>query len=284
MWPSEFDYKRPASLAEALQLLADHDDAKILAGGHSLIPAMKLRLNEPTMLIDISHLEELKGIANGSSLKIGSLATHDEISRSNAVKSACSALATATGLVGDQQVRNFGTIGGSLAHADPAADPPTVVAACGGKIIIQGSAGSRTVNADDFFIDLFTVDLEPGEIITSIEIPDLGNAKTAYVKMPHPASRYAIVGICAVLDMNGDTCQSARIAVGGATVKPTRAPGAEKVLVGTTLGEDILNQAADMLMADINADIMGCMTFVETYRQQMAGVYLKRAVRAAAAS
>ena len=284
MWPSEFDYKRPASVAEALQLLAENDDAKILAGGHSLLPAMKLRLNEPALLIDITHLDELKGISNGSSLRIGALTTHAEINRSDTVKSACAALATATGLVGDQQVRNFGTIGGSLAHADPAADPPTVVAACGGKINIQGSSGSRTVNADDFFIDLFTVDLEPGAIITSVEIPDLGSAKTAYVKMPHPASRYAIVGVCAVLQMNGDTCQSARIAVGGATVKPTRAPGAERILAGSTLNEDTLNQAAEALMADINEDIMGCMTFVESYRQQMAGVYLKRAVRAAAAS
>jgi len=284
MWPGEFDYKRPASVAEALQLLAENDEAKILAGGHSLLPAMKLRLNEPAMLIDINRLEELKGISNGRSLKIGALTTHAEVNRSNVVKSACAALASAAGLVGDQQVRNFGTIGGSLAHADPASDPPTVVTACGGKINLQSSSGSRTVDAEDFFIDLFTVDLEPSEIITSIEIPDLTGAKTAYVKMPHPASRYAIVGVCAVLEMDGETCQNARIAVGGATVKATRAPGAEGVLAGSAISDDTLNRAAEALMEDIGEDVMGDATFDEAYRRQMAGVYLKRAIRAAAAS
>lgn len=284
MWPSEFDYQRPASVAEALQMLAENEDAKILAGGHSLLPAMKLRLSEPTVLIDIGHLTEMKGITNGSSLTIGALTTHAEIARSDSVNAACAALATATGLVGDQQVRNWGTLGGNLAHADPAADPPTVVVACDGKINIQSRSGSRTVDAADFFIDLFTVDLEPGEIITSIEIPNLNGAKTAYAKMSHPASRYAIVGVCAVLDMDGSTCKSARIGVGGATIRALRSPGAENALAGSSLDDTALNAAVDALMADIGDDVMGCMTFGENYRREMAGVYLKRAVRAAASS
>ena len=281
MWPGNFDYKRPATVAEALQLLAENEDAKIIAGGHSLLPAMKLRLNEPATLIDIGRIPELKGITNGSSLKIGALATHAEISRSDSIRSSCAALATATGLVGDQQVRNWGTLGGNIAHADPASDPTTVIVACDGTINLQNRTGTRSVDAAEFFIDLFTVDLEPGEMITSIEIPSLNGARTGYVKMAHPASRYAVVGVCAVLKMNGDTCQQARIAVGGATVKPVRSPGAEEALAGTTLDDSALNNAAEALRADIEEWLIGDMSFPEDYRQQMAGVYLKRAVRAA---
>jgi carbon-monoxide dehydrogenase medium subunit len=281
MWPSEFDYQRPASLDEALQLLAANEDAKILAGGHSLLPAMKLRLAEHDTLIDIGRLSELKGISNGSSLRIGSLTTHAEIAQSQAVRSACAALATATGMVGDQQVRNWGTLGGNIAHADPASDPPPVILACEGTIHIQGSSGSRSVAAEDFFIDLFTTDLQPGEIITSIEIPNLNGAKTGYAKMAHPASRYAIVGVAVVLNMDGSTCSSAHVAVGGATVKAVRSSGAEDALAGSSLDDAALDNAAAALKSDIEEWLIGDMVFPEEYRQQMAGVYLKRAVRAA---
>ena len=281
MWPSAFEYHRPASLAEALQLLAANKDAKILAGGHSLLPAMKLRLAEHDTLIDIGRISDLKVISNGSSLTIGALTTHAEIASAAAVKSACPALATATGLVGDQQVRNFGTIGGNIAHADPASDPTTVILACDGTINIAGSSGSRSVSAADFFVDLFTVDLEPGEIITSVELPNLSGKKSAYVKMSHPASRYAVVGVCVVLGMNGSTCDSASVAIGGATVKPIRSSGAESALSGSSLDDEALNAAADALKADIAADLIGDISFPESYRQEMAGVYLKRAVRAA---
>ncbi len=281
MWPSEFEYHRPASLAEALQLLAANDDAKLLAGGHSLLPAMKLRLAEHSALIDIGRLSELKGISNGNGVKIGALATHAEIADAAAVQSAFPALATATGLVGDQQVRNWGTIGGNIAHADPASDPTTVILAYDGTINIAGSAGSRSVSAADFFVDLFTVDLEPGEIITSIELPDHGGKKSAYVKMSHPASRYAVVGVCVVLGVSGSSCTSASVAVGGATVKPVRSAGAESALVGSSLDDAALNAAAEAVKADIADDLIGDVSFPEAYRQEMAGVYFKRAVRAA---
>ena len=207
MWPGEFDYARPATVAEALQLLADNEDAKLLAGGHSLLPAMKLRLNEAPLLIDISRIDGLSGISNNGSLSIGALCTHAEIAASTEVQASCMALATATGMVGDQQVRNWGTLGGNVAHADPASDPPTVLVAFNANINIAGAAGSRSVAATDFFMDLFTVDLEPGEIITSIEIPAHPHDGCSYVKMSHPASRYAVVGICAVLHMDGEQLQ-----------------------------------------------------------------------------
>lgn len=283
MWPSAFNYERPASLAEALQMLSELDDAKALAGGHSLLPAMKLRLAEHSTLVDIGRLSELKGIRQNGTLKIGALTTHAEIAGSSAVRSACPALAMATGLVGDQQVRNWGTLGGNLAHADPASDPTTVVLAAGGTITTQSGSGSRSISAEDFFVDLFTVDLQPDELITSIELPNLSGSRSAYVKMAHPASRYAVVGVCAVLQMNGSTCSSARIAVGGATVKPTRAAGAEGVLVGSSLDDATLKAAADAVKSDVADFLIGDMNFPEDYRQEMVGVYLKRAVRAALA-
>lgn len=281
MWPAEFDYARPSSVAEALQLLADNEEAKLLAGGHSLLPAMKLRLNEAPLLIDISRIEGLGSISNNGSLTIGALCTHADIAASAEVQAACSALATATGMVGDQQVRNWGTLGGNVAHADPASDPPTVLVAFNANINIQGAGGSRSVAAADFFMDLFTVDLEPGEIITSIEIPEHAHEGSAYVKMSHPASRYAVVGICVVLHKDGDTCSGAHVAVGGATVRAMRSPGAEAALRGSSLDDAALDAAAAALKDDIANDLIGDMSFPEAYRQEMAGVYLKRAVRAA---
>jgi aerobic carbon-monoxide dehydrogenase medium subunit len=286
MYPTEIDYHRASSIAEAIALLSQNDDAKLLAGGHSLLPAMKLRLAQPGLLIDISHLEELKAIFvnRGGKLSVGALATHAQIAASADVQSCCSALASATGMVGDQQVRNWGTIGGNLAHADPASDPPTVVLAYDGVIHIQGTGGSRTVNAQDFFTDLFTTALEPGEIITSIELPNMSSAKSAYVKLSHPASRYAVVGVCAVLEMNGSTCTSAHVAVGGATTRAVRSPGAESALAGSSLDDGTLNAAAAAVKSDIEGFLIGDMSYPEDYRQAMAGVYLKRAVHAALGS
>lgn len=281
MWPGEFEYARPASVAEALQLLADNEDAKLLAGGHSLLPAMKLRLNEAPLLIDISRIDGLRSISNNGSLSIGALCTHAEIAASADVQASCNALATATGIVGDQQVRNWGTIGGNVAHADPASDPPTVLVAFNANINIEGAAGSRSVAAADFFVDLFTVDLEPGEIITSVEIPAHAHDGCSYVKMSHPASRYAVVGVCVVLHRDGDACSGAHVAVGGATVKPLRSPGAEAALRGSMLDDAALDAAAAALKDDIADDLIGDMSFPEAYRQEMAGVYLKRAVKAA---
>ena len=282
MWPGKFDYQRASSVEEALQLLATNEDAKLLAGGHSLLPAMKLRLSEPAMLIDIGHIQALKSISNsGGTVKIGALATHAEIAASDAVRQHCAPLAHATGHVGDPQVRNFGTLGGNIAHADPASDPPTVLVACDATIHVQSQVGQRSIAASDFFIDLFTTDLQPGEIITGIEVPALHGKKGAYLKLAHPASRYAVVGICVILDMNGTTCQDARVAIGGATAMAMRSPGAEAALNGSQLDDSALNAAAEAIQADIADALMDDISFPQDYRQAMAGVYLKRAVKAA---
>lgn len=282
MRPAQFEYHRPASLAEAVQMLASQNGAKALAGGHSLIPAMNLRLSTPEMLVDIGRLKELKGISvNNGVLTIGAGMSHAQIAASADVKTHCPALAAACGQVGDPQVRNWGTLGGNIAHADPASDPPTVILAAGGAIHTTSTNGERTIAAQDFFVDLLTTDLQPGEIITSTSVPSLSGKKSAYVKLAHPASRYAVVGVCVVLDMNGSTCRSANVAVGGAVPKATRSPGAEAALNGSSLDASALNNAANALMDEISGDVMGDIYAPEAYRKAMAGVYLKRAVQAA---
>jgi carbon-monoxide dehydrogenase medium subunit len=281
MYPSNFDYQRATSVADAIQLAGGNDGVKFVAGGHSLIPALKLRLSEPDGLVDIGRLNELKGISvNGSNLVIGALSTHAQIAGSADVKKHAAALASACAQVGDPAVRNRGTIGGNLAHADPASDPPTVVLALGGSIHLQGPSGIRTVYAEDFFIDLFMTDLQPGELITAIEIPSASQLKSGYAKLAHPASRYAVIGVAVLLEVNGGQCSNARVAVGGATPKATLSPAAAAALQGSSLDDNALNAAADALMGDLG-DVMGDIYAPEEYRRAMAGVYLKRAVRAA---
>ncbi|MDE2747323.1 MAG: xanthine dehydrogenase family protein subunit M [Chloroflexota bacterium] len=279
MWPNKFDYLRAGSVAEALASAAD--GGKFLAGGHSLLPAMKLRLDSPEQLIDIGRIPELQGISANGALTIGAAATHAEIAASSDVQTMCAALASACGQVGDQAVRNFGTIGGNIAHADPASDPPTVLVACGATVNIQGADGARSVAAQDFFIDLFETALEDGELITSLSLPNCSDCQCAYVKFPHPASRYAIVGVAVCLKMDGGSCAQADVAVGGATMKAVKCAGAEAALTGTTLDDAALSAAAEAVKADIADDLIGDIAYPEAYRQQMAGVFLKRAVAAA---
>ncbi len=281
MWPKQFDYVRASSVEEALSLLSQNPDAKMLAGGHSLIPALKLRLNEPALLVDIGRIASLKGISANGSLKIGATSTHADVAGSAHVRQYAPALADAAGRIGDQAVRNFGTIGGNIAHADPASDPPTVLLAYDATIHIQGKNGTRTVKAGDFFVDLYTTALGADEMVTGVEIANHSGMKSAYAKFAHPASRYAVVGVCVALQMSGDTCQAARVAVGGATVKAVRSPSAEAALAGSKLEAAALEAAAQGVSKDIADWLTGDVAYPEAYRQAMAGVYLKRAVQMA---
>lgn len=279
MWPQQFDYQRADSVAGALDAIGD--EGKFIAGGHSLLPAMKLRLSTPDQLVDISGIDALQGISLNGALSIGAGATHAEIAASDAVNSACPALAQACGMVGDQAVRNFGTLGGNIAHADPASDPPTALVACGATINIAGADGERSVGAADFFIDLFETALDDGELITSVSLPNCSDCQCAYVKFPHPASRYAIVGVAVCLKMDGDTCAQADVAVGGATVKAVKCAGAEAALSGSSLDDAALAAASAALADDIGEWLTGDVAYPEAYRGAMAGVFLKRAVQAA---
>lgn len=281
MWPNKFDYVRAGSVDEALSSITD--GGKFLAGGHSLLPVMKLRLDAPEQLVDIGRIPELQGISANGGLSIGAAATHDAIASSADVQAMCGALASACGQVGDQGVRNFGTLGGNIAHADPASDPPTVLVAVGASVNIQGADGSRSVGAEEFFVDLFETALDDGELITSVNVPDISDHQSAYVKFPHPASRYAIVGVCVALKMDGAVCDHAHVAVGGATVKAVRCSGAEAALAGTSVDDAALDAAAEAIKSDIADWLAGDIAYPESYRQQMAGVFLKRAVAAAQA-
>ncbi len=283
MRPRKFDYFRPETLDEALEILGKSDENRALAGGHSIIPALNLRLAQPKALVDISRLQGLNEIrAAGDSLSIGALCTHHQIARSEEVASHCRALSEAAGMIGDPQVRSWGTLGGNLAHADPASDPSIVAMACGATIHCQGAAGTRPVPARSFFQDLFTTDLKPGELITRVEFPSLSGQKCSYVKLPHPASRYALVGVCVVLDVQGDTCRAARVAVGGLTPTPKRGHAAEEVLAGSSLDDSVLERAAAALCEEIDSDdLIGDFFAPADYRLAMSGIYLKRAVRKA---
>lgn len=278
MYPPKFDYYRANSVDEAFALMGQLGDAKLLAGGHSLIPALKLRLAAPSALIDIGRIGELKGITrNGDSATIGALTTHAMVAASSDLPTA---LTEAASWIGDPQVRNRGTVGGNIAHADPASDLPTVLTALGATMNMRGLNGARSVSADDFFIDLFMTALGEDEILTSIDIP-VDSAGTAYAKLFNPASRYAIVGVAAKVTVSGGQCTSARVALGGLTPAAVRAPSVEAALVGKALTAENIAAAASQVGSDLN-DVMGDIHASEEYRRAMAPVYVERAVSKAA--
>jgi carbon-monoxide dehydrogenase medium subunit len=283
MYAAEFDYHRPKSLAEAQSLLQAHKDAKLLAGGHSLLPAMKLRVSAPSALVDLSGLAELSGIkTEGNALRIGATTTHATIAASPEVAAGCPILAEAASQIGDIQVRNRGTIGGSLAHADPSADFPTVVVALGATLLAAGP-WSREIPAEGFFKDLFTTDLQPAEILTAVRVPTYGKGTGgAYLKHRHPASSYAVVGVAAIVEVKDGKCARASVVVGGATVNPVRAGAAEAALVGQPLDEGGIAAAASKV-AEAIKDPLGDLYASKEFRVHLATVLAKRALTQAAA-
>lgn len=281
MYPPKFDYYKATSLAEAVSLLRQHSGAKVLAGGHSLIPVMNLRLADPGTLIDIGRISELKGIsASNGSVRIGALTPHALIAASADVPAV---LAEAAGMIGDPQVRNRGTIGGNIAHADPASDLPTVLTALGAKIHVTGPNGNRTILADDFFTGLFATALADGEIVTAIEVAKSGaGSGSAYTKLFNPASRYAMVGAAAIVTVSGGSCTAAGVAVGGLVPSATRAKSVEAALIGKPLSEENIAAAAQAVLNDLGDDIIGDIHASAEYRKAMAPVFVKRALTAAA--
>ena len=284
MFPAQLTYHRAGSVAEAVQLLSDNEGAKLLAGGHSLLPLMKLRLASPAVLVDIGRIEALKGIsASGGGITIGALTTHAEIASSDLVRQNAPVLAEAAALVGDPAVRNRGTIGGSVSHADPASDQPTVLTALGATFNVTGPGGDRSIAAADFATGLLENALNDNEVLTSISVPSLpSGAGSAYVKFPHPASRYAVVGAAAILAVSGGTCSSASVAVGGVETTPARASSVEAALAGSDLSAAALDAAAAAVGGDLNGDPMGDVFASAEYRRAMASVYVRRALGAAA--
>jgi carbon-monoxide dehydrogenase medium subunit len=283
MYPASFEYHRPGTVEEAVKLLSSHkDDAKLLAGGHSLIPIMKLRLATPKHIVDIRKISGLAGVREeAGAFVIGAMTTHYAVESNAAVKAKCPVLAEAAALIGDPQVRNWGTIGGSLAHADPAADWPALVLALGAEIKAVGPKGARTIKADDFFKDLMTTALGPDEVLTEVRIPvPPAGAGAAYQKHPHPASRFAVVGVAAVLVGSGGRCERASVAVTGVGPKATRAKGVEGALAGKALDAATIAAAAEKAAEGIQAtaDLQGSVE----YKQHLTRVYTRRALEAAA--
>jgi carbon-monoxide dehydrogenase medium subunit len=276
MIPQEFDYSAPSTLKEALQLIAD-GDRKVLAGGMSLVPLMKLRLASPGHVVDIARVPDLNHITeSGGVVHIGATATHHDLETSPVIRGRCPLLAEGASHIGDTQVRNMGTIGGSIAHADPAADYPASLLALEAKIRLASAQSDRTVAAADFFLDPFTTAIEPGEIVVEIlvnsEEPSEGYR---YEKVPHPASGFAVVGIAARIKKTGNKISLARIGVTGMAPHAFRATQAEQVLES---GGDIAKAAA--VVADgqeANADLYAS----ADYRKQLARVSATRALTVA---
>ena len=279
MIPASFEYFSPSSVEDAIALLREHgEEAKILAGGHSLIPLMKLRLSEPGVLVDIGGIRELAGIRrDNGSVAIGSLTTYTAIGGADDLRGV-DALTEAALAVGDVQVRNRGTIGGSLAHADPGADLPAAILALDAEIALKGPGGERTVRADDFFQGFFTSDVGESEILTEIRLAQTpARTGTAYVKFPNPASGYAVVGVAARLSLNEDgTVADARVAITGAGDHTVRATAVEDALRGQQLSDEVI--AAASASAAEGIDTLDDIHASAEYRAELTRVYTRRAL------
>lgn len=274
MYPRQFDYYRANSVQEAIQLLGQHEDAKIISGGHSLLPAMKLRLASPAALVDISKAPELKNLSANGAVTIGAGVTYDDVLKNEAIKTSAAALYEAISKVGDVQVRNRGTVGGAAAHADPAADIPAALLALNAELVAVGPNGERTIAAEDFFVDILTTALEPDEVLTEIRIP-ASNMQSAYEKFAHPASGYAVCGVAAAVG-NGE----ARVAVTGAVYKATRLTAVEEALKDGNLDAAAIESAAEK--AADGLDFAGDHYASAEYRAHLTKVLTKRALLRAA--
>jgi carbon-monoxide dehydrogenase medium subunit len=283
MIPAQFDYQVANTLEEAITILAkDPDGSKVLAGGHSLIPAMKLRLAQPQLLVDIARIKSLSYIREeGDRVLIGATTTHYEIQSSDLLKRICPLLPECAASIGDVQVRNKGTIGGSLAHSDPAGDWPAAAIALGADLVVVGNEGERVISADDFFVDLLTTALKPGEILREIRlVKPQGRFGQAYQKVPHPASGFAVVGVAMSLVLAADgSCESAGVGITGVATKAYRARAVETALTGNRLDEQTIASAASHVCdgVDPNSDLYAS----GEYRCHLAQVHTRRAIQTA---
>jgi carbon-monoxide dehydrogenase medium subunit len=282
MYPAAFEYHAPGSVQEALGLLGKLADAKILAGGHSLVPMMKLRLAQPKHLIDLGRVPGLAGIReDGNTVVIGAMTTHWQVESSPVLKAKLPVVAETAAVIGDPAVRNKGTFGGSLAHADPAADMPATVIALGAEFVCEGPKDRRTVKVDDWFQGLMATALRDDEILVEVRIPvPPAGSGAAYLKFPHPASRFAVAGAAALvtLDAKG-ACTRAGVGITGAGTKAVRARGVEAALTGKTLDRAAIEAAAQKAAegVDVQADLQGS----EEYKAHLVRVFARRAIEAA---
>lgn len=280
MLPNTVDYYRASSVSDALSVLKANPDAKILAGGHSLIPAMKLRLNSPSMVIDIANLSDLNYIKeDGGNICIGAMTTHGQIAHSSLLADKLPLFTETADVIGDVQVRNMGTIGGSIAHADPSADWPAALLAANASIVVTNGDEMRTIPATDFFVGFFSTALEEGEIITEIQVPvPIAGTKMTYQKFMQPASRFAIVGCAAMAKVENGVVSDVTVAFTGVSDGPFRDGNVEAAISGKAATAENIASAAAQAASDVslNADHYAD----EDYRQHLARVYAKRALTA----
>jgi aerobic carbon-monoxide dehydrogenase medium subunit len=284
MIPATFEYRRAGSLDEAVELLGTYPDGKLLAGGHSLIPMMKLRLAQPSVLIDIARLPDMRGIRHTKEqgrdrFTIGALTTHAEIAASEELRTFAPVLWEAANVIGDPQVRHRGTIGGACAHGDPSADFPAVMLAIDARFTLVGPNGTRDVKADDFFVGMFETALDAQEIVTSVAFDAYSHS--AYEKLPHPASHYALVGVAVCLELDGQRITKARVALTGVGDSAFHAKRVESALAGCNVTDAKALEAASAGAAD-GVDARSEIEASARYRSAMADVYTERAVQRAA--
>ncbi|HXX29109.1 MAG TPA: xanthine dehydrogenase family protein subunit M [Myxococcaceae bacterium] len=283
MYPSPFEYHRAGSVQDAVALLGKYgEDAKVIAGGHSLLPLMKLRLAQPKHLVDIRRIPGLNGIREDrGAIVIGAATPHAALEASALLRQRLPIVSEAAGLIGDAQVRNMGTVGGSLAHADPGADLPAVMLALGAELSVLGPKGTRTVAVEDFFVDMMTTALAPSDVITEVRVPfPPSGSGAAYEKFPHPASRYALAGVAALLTVAGGKVTAARVAITGLGTKASRAKAVEAAAVGKAPDAASLGAAAER--ANDGLKLRSDAQLPEPYRRSLAVTFTRRALTAAA--
>lgn len=285
MIPAQFDYHAPSSLADALALLARHEGAKVLAGGQSLIPAMRFRLAQPEVLVDIGRIPGLDYVEERSEagkpyLAIGAMARETALEDSRVVAARYPLLADTAKVVADPLVRQRATVGGNLAHSDPANDHPAAMLAYGATLVVHGPRGERRIGIDDFFTGLFENSMQPGEILTEIRVPaPTPSSGGAYIKIERKVGDYAVTGVAVQLELSGNVCKSIRIGLTNVNPMPMRARDAEARLMGQPLSEESLEAAAQLAAAacEPSADLRGSVE----YKRDVTRVVLKRAVRLA---
>ena len=284
MFPDEFDYERPETVEEAIDLLVENPEAEILAGGHSLLPTMKSGLASPDLLVDISRIDAMQGIDHeDGTVSIGSLTNYATVDESDAVRENVEVFAEAAHAVGDVQVRNRGTVGGNLAHADPASDLPAAALAADATMVVQGPDGERRVDADDFFFGMYATDVNEGELLTRVEFPARPEATGAYAKKPSPSSGYAMVGVAVSLTVDAGIVEDVGVAANGIMDHGVRLDPVEDALAETNPDEETVAAAAATATDDLDEMMMmDDLQASAEFRAQLLETYAERAIRDAA--
>ena len=286
MFPDEFDYHEAESVDHAIELLGEHsgEEVELLAGGHSLLPAMKTGLSSPDVVVDLGGVDELHGVrTDGNTLSIGAMTRYSDLLDADAAHEHAPAMTAAVAEVGDAQVRNRGTVGGNLAHADPASDLPGAALASDATLIVQGLDGEREIPAEEFFFGMYATDIGQNELLTRVEVPSADGAVGAYAKKPSPSSGYAIIGVSALLDVDGGTVTDARVGANGAVGQGVLLPSVADSIVGEELDEESAAAAASRATEDVDeAMLMDDLQASGEFRAQLLEVYAERALLAAA--